>query len=199
MKNKILALVMASVLLSGSALQAAELHVKSTFGASADGTTSSTVFAPKASGVGQITDLAYRLDSGLTTGTVDIRRAESEQSISSATSTTGSVLWFDNDPTLVSLAEYVIFYDDSAGSYFLYRCTATAATSITVQETAPVTTTSDKIYPCMATVRRHAPAVVSNTMGNNNIWLPSDLPSALTLDGNTTSCRISVSGVRLAD
>ena len=181
---------------AGVNVEAVDLHVTSTFGDSEDGTKSATAFVPKAQGHAQITDLAYNLDQGTTTGTVDIQRGESEQAVSSATSGTGSVLWFDNNPTLVSLAEYVIFWDDSAATYFLYRCTGTAATSITIQETAPITTTSDKIYPCLPTVRRHALNPKSNTIGPADIWLPSDLPSALTIDGNTTSCRISVNGVR---
>jgi hypothetical protein len=193
--KKILLLATALIASAYSA-QSAEF-ITSTFSDTADGTRSATAFVPKAGGLAHITDLAYRLDAGLTTGTVDIRRGEREIAISSATSGTGSVLWFDNDPTATSVGEYVIFWDDSAAAYFLYKCSATATTSITVLETAPITTTSDKVYPCSATVRRHAPAVVSNSLGSCDIWLPSDMPTALTLDGNTTSCRISVNGNRV--
>lgn len=197
MKNKLMACLLAALAFSISLpIQAAELFVSSTFGDSEDGTKSATAFVPKAIGPACVTDLQYALDQGVTTGTVDIQRAESETSVNSATSGTGTVLWFDNDPTKVSSAEYVIFWDDSAATYFLYRCVTTAATSITIQETAPITTTSDKIYPCLPTVRRAVTNPKSNTMGTSAIWLPSDLPSALTIDGNTTSCRISVNGVR---
>jgi len=175
----------------------AQQFVVSTFSDSEDGTRSATTFVPKAAGFAHVTDLSYRLDSGLTTGTVDIQRGEREIAVNSATSGTGSVLWFDNDPTAVSVSEYVIFWDDSAATYFLYRCSASAATSITIQETAPITTTNDKVYSCLPTVRRHAAAVVSNSLGTCDIWLPSDMPSALTLDGNTTSCRISITGNRI--
>jgi hypothetical protein len=174
----------------------AQQFVVSTFADSEDGTRSATAFVPKSAGFGQITDLAYKLDAGITTGTVDIHRGEREIAVNSATSGTGSVLWFDNDPTAVSALEYLIFWDDSAKTYFLYRATVATATSITIQETAPITTTSDKVYACSAVVRRHAPNVVSNSLGACDIWLPSDMPSALTLDGNTTSCRIAISGVR---
>jgi hypothetical protein len=193
--KKILLLVMA--LVAGAYSLQAEEFITSTFSDTADGTKSATAFVPKGGGFAHITDLAYRLDSGLTTGTVDVRRGEREIAISSATSGTGSVLWFDNDPTATAVGEYVIFWDDSAAAYFLYKCTATAATSITIIETAPITTTSDKVYPCSATIRRHATAVVSNSLGSCDIWLPSDMPTALTLDGNTTSCRISVNGNRI--
>ena len=175
----------------------AEQFAVSTFGSSADGTRSATAFVPKAAGLAQVTDLAYALDQDVSTGTVDIHRGEREISVNSATSGTGSVLWFDNDPTAVSAAEYVIFWDDSAAAYFLYRCVTTAATSITIQETAPILTTNDKVYPCMARVRRFAQNPKSNTIGACDIWLPSDMPSALTIDGNTTSCRISVNGKRI--
>jgi len=194
MKKYILAVIALAVAL---VLPLQAEYVNSTFSSSADGTTSATVFVPKGSGFAHITDLSYDLDSAVTTGTVDIRAAESEQSIASATSGTGTVLWFDNDPTHVSAQEYVIFFDESANAYFLYKCTATAAASITIQETAPITTTSDKVYPLKATARRHAVNVISGSLGSADIWLPSDLPSALTIDGNTTSCRISINGVKI--
>ena len=199
MKNKLLAIMALMLSFAAVSVQAQEQYAASTFGSSADGTASATAFVPKATGLARVTDLSYNLDTGTSTGTVDIRRGESEKAIASATSGTGTVLWFDNDPTAVSAQEYVIFYDDSAATYFLYKCTASAATSITIQETAPITTTSDKLYSCLATVRRHAQNPKSSTVGPVNIWLPSDLPSALTIDGNTTSCRISVNGVRVRD
>jgi hypothetical protein len=194
MNKKLIALLMA---LSLSVSVHAQQYVVSTFSDSEDGTKSATAFVPKATGIAHITDLAYRLDAGLTTGTVDIHRAEREISVNSATSGTGSILWFDNDPTAVSAQEYVIFWDDSASTYFLYKATVSTATSITIQETAPITTTSDKVYPCMAVTRRHATNTVSGSLGSCDIWLPSDMPAALTLDGNTTSCRISVTGNRI--
>jgi hypothetical protein len=175
----------------------AQQFVAGTFSDSEDGTRSATAFVPKAAGFAHITDLAYKLDAGVTTGTIDIHRGEREIAVNSATSGTGSVLWFDNDPTAVSALEYVIFWDDSAAAYFLYRATASASTSITIQETAPITTTSDRVYPCSAVTRRHATNTVSNSLGACDIWLPSDMPSALTLDGNTTSCRIAISGRRI--
>ena len=183
-------------LLSLSTVFALE-RTESTFADSADGSKSATAFVPKGGGVGQITDLSYDLDTNVQTGTVSIRVAEQEKAINSATSGTGTVLWFDNDPTLSSATEYVIFWDDSAKEYFLYNVVASAATSVTIAQTAPISTTNDRIYPCAPQADRYAANVVSSTLGECNIWVPSDLPSALSIDGNTTSCRISVSGRRV--
>jgi hypothetical protein len=191
--NKILTLLMGLVLAAN--LQANDI-VRSTFSESADGTRSATAFVPKGAGFANVTDISYRLDSGATTATIDIQRAEKEHAVTSATTST-AVLWFDNDPAAISLSEYVIIYDESSNSYSLTRCSATASTSATVYSTQSLTT-SDKVYSCLATVRRHAPEMVTETVGSVNIWLPSDLPSALTLDGNTTSCRISVDGRRIS-
>jgi len=197
MNNILVKLVMALALAFALPLQADD-YITSVFNTSANGTASATVFVPRGAGIAHITDVSYDLDTLVTTGTIDIHQAESEQSITSATAS-GSVLWFDNDtPTHVAALEYVIFYDVSTNTYYLYRTTASAATSVTIQETlSAATTTADKIYPCKAVSRRHAPNVVSSTLGVADIWLPSDLPSALTLDGNTTSCRLSISGVRI--
>jgi hypothetical protein len=195
MNKKILASLL-GLALSFSAQ--AEQFVNGTFSDTADGTKSATAFVPKGSGFANITDLSYKLDAGLTSGTVDIRRAEAECAITSATSGSGTVLWFDNDPAQTAVGEYVIFLDVSLNTYTLHRVSVAGTTSITVLDTVSVaTTTSDKVYSCLPTIRRHAPSVVSSVQGTANIWLPSDLPSALTIDGNTTSCRISVNGVRI--
>jgi hypothetical protein len=194
--NKILALLAALFLVSLPIH--AEQYVAGPFNDTADGTRSATAFVPAGQGLAHVTDLTWDLDATVTTGTVDIRRGEAEFAVSSATSASGTAIWFDNDPTFVSAYEYVIFYDSSLKTYSLFRCVTSAATSITVQETIGVaTTTSDKLYSCLSTIRRHAPNVTSSTWSPADIWLPSDLPSALTVDGNTTSCRISVSGTRI--
>lgn len=196
MKNKILGMV-GALLLAVTPIRATD-EIQSTFSSTADGTKSATAFVPAANGFANVTDISYDLDTAVATGTIDIRQAEVEKAISSATSASGTVFWFDNDPTIVSAGEYIIFYDASANQYYLNRCNASSATSITVYETiTPATTTSDKIYSCLPTVRRHAVNVTSESLGLVDIWLPADLPSALTIDGNTTSCRISINGKRV--
>lgn len=173
---------------------------ESTILAGNTGTTSATVFVPTGTSAAEIRDIAHRLDNGVTTGTIDIRTAKSRSVVTSATSASQSVLWLDNDPTLVSVGDYVIFEDaDSTTTpMYLFRAKASASTSITVQETIGVaTTTSDNIYPLRAAVRRPAQPNHSPTANPHvSIWLPAGFPSALTLDGNTTSCSIAISGVR---
>lgn len=190
----ILLTVLASVQVYGQATEA-------TFLAGATGTTSATVFVPTASSAAEIRDLSYRLDAGVTTGTVDIRVAKARYSITSATAASGTTLWFANTGSaIVTQGDYVIFEDASSptANYYLYRAKTVTSTSITVQETiTPATALLDNVYPLNATVRRPAPPVNSTTSANRvSIWLPAGLPSALTLDGNTTSCQLEVSGVR---
>jgi hypothetical protein len=172
--------------------------VESTFVEGNTGTTSATVIVKPGSGAAEVSDIAYRLDTGTTSATVDIRTGKNRVQPNSATSGSGSVLWFDNNPTLVSAQDYVIFNDVSGKTFELLKCTASASTSITVQETISVATaTDDYIFPLNSRVRRPAPPVNSTTAGNKaSIWLPAGLPSAITLDGNTTSCQISISGTR---
>lgn len=162
------------------------------------GTRSATVIVKPGTGVAELKDLAYRVDASNASATVDIRTGKGRVSVNSATSGSGTVLWFDNDPTVITTSDYFIFEDVSLGTFQLNRCTATATTSITVLDaTGVATTTDDRIYTLNSRVRRPAPEIASSsTIGVTSIWLPANLPSALTLDGNTTSCQISVSGVR---
>lgn len=192
--TSILFLVLASVQVFGQATEA-------TFTVGGTGTTSATAFVPTASSAAEIRDLAVRTDTGVTTATVDIRTAKSRYPITSATAASTSVLYFSNTGSaIVTIGDYVIFEDASVTtpSYYLFRAKSVTSTSITVQETITVAAAiTDNIYPLNAAVRRPQQPVNSPTANNRvSIWLPAGLPSALTVDGNTTSCSIAVSGVR---
>jgi len=173
---------------------------ESVFNKGATGTTSATVIVPNGNGEAVINDLAYQIDAGLATATIAIRPGKTKFAVTSATSASGSVLWFTNSGTQVGVASYVIYFNAANATYTLLRASAATTTSITVQETiTPATTTSDLVYSTEGTINRHALPSQTFTSGNVNIWLPKNVPSALTLDGNTTSCRISISGRRRSD
>lgn len=173
-------------------------QVESTFVEGATGTTSATVVVKPGTSAAEIRDVGFRVDAGNNSATIDIRTGKSRKNVNSATSGSGTVLWFDNDPTVATTDDFVLFEDASLGTYSLLRVQASATTSITVRETISVaTTTSDGVYPLNARVRRPAPVSPSSTVSYvTSIWLPAGVPSALTLDGNTTSCQIAISGVR---
>lgn len=162
------------------------------------GTTSATVIVKPGTGAVELKDVAYRIDAGNASATIDIRVGKGRLSINSATASSGTVLWFDNDPTAVSTSDYLIFEDVSEGTYQLNRAVSTATTSVTVlTATGVATTTDDRVYTLASRVRRPAPErTASSSIGQTSIWLPANLPSAITLDGNTTSCQISLSGTR---
>ena len=171
-------------------------QVQDVFSQSATGTTSATVFVEGGGGFGEITDLSYRLDSNVTSGFVAIRSGQTKYPITSATSATGSVLWFSNTGTGVAQNDYIVFFDQSEGQYYLRRVTAATTTSVTLLTSlAPATTTSDYVWSLRDPVEKAvAPGLTSGQSTVTSIWLPRNVPSAITLDGNTTSCRISVSG-----
>ncbi len=175
--------------------------VQNVFGLSSTGTTSATVIIPEGAGFANVTDLAYRLDSAVTTGTVGIRMGQVKYPITSSTASAASVLWITNTGTAVAALEYVIVYDASAGTYYLRRVSAATTTSITIDSSISITTeTADYVWSTFDTVEKPVSNTTSATIGNGSmlgvLWLPANAPSALTIDGNTTACRISVNGVR---
>lgn len=183
-----------------SASLRAENDVVTTENQGATGTTSATVIVQPASGTFNLTDLQWRVDSANTSATVDIRTGKARVAVTSATAASGTALWFSNSsPTLVAAQDYVIYFNAAAGTYTLLKCTASTSTSITVQETiSPATATADNIYTLNARIRRPASSSAASVTvaGASNLWFPANLPTALTVDGNTTSCQISISGVR---
>ena len=176
----------------------AENEVNRTFSAGSTGTTSATAIVSAGDGAAQVTDLVWDLDNTVTTGTVDVRVGNKKMAVTSATSGSGSVLWFDNTGSIVASGDYLILF--SGGSHTLVRTKGTVATtSATIQETVAATSTSDSIWTTLTTVRRNAPDLTtSSTLAPVNIWIPENVPTAFTIDGNTTACKISVSGVRSA-
>lgn len=193
LKNTILSLL-ALVALSLQAF--GQGSVDAVFNVGATGTTSATAIVPAALGTGQITDLATRLDAGLTTGTIEIRNATTRKAVTSATSASGTQLWFTNTGTAVGVSSYVIYFNAAAGSYTLVKALAATTTSITATAAiTPATATTDFVYPLAAVVSRPV-STATSTSTPASIWIPSGMPAALTLDGNTTACRIAVSGVR---
>ena len=176
--------------------------VSSVFGESASGTRSATAIVKPGKEPGIVTDLTWEVDSGVQTASVDIRLGEKRYAVASATSGSGTVLWFTNSGTAVAADEFVIFHDVSVGTYTLHRVQSATATSVTVYETVSVaTTTSDFVFSLLDVMRRPArPVTTSGTTGPAavDIHIPADLPSAFIVDGNTTSCRVNVNGVRSA-
>lgn len=165
-----------------------------------NGTTSATVIVPQGEGMANITDLSVRLDSGVTTGIVSIDIAKTVHAITSATAASASVFWFDNAASDVAVSGFIIFLDQSTGTYYLRKVSAASTTSCTTYSSVPVATlaTYDKIWSCLSTIQKPVFTNVSATLGSSTpgIWLPSTMPVAFTVDGNTTSCRITLSGIR---
>jgi hypothetical protein len=179
--------------------------VSDVFNSSASGTTSATVILPESNDFGNVTDLAWKLDAGLTTGFVAIQAGQNRHPVTSATASAASVLWFNNvgndsSGFDVSAYEYLIFFDKSTSTYYLRRTNAAATTSVTLQASISVTTvvTDDAVWSTYAAVEKPIIGSTSATVGSGlgNIWIPAKAPTAFTIDGNTTACRISVSGVR---
>ncbi len=198
MKNKLILLV-AFALASVSASYA---EIEQNFNVSATGTTSATAIVPSGTGIAEVTDLSYRLDAGTTTGTISQYAGARAYLITSATASAASVLWISNDSTGIAVGEFIIFLDASTGNYFLRRVSAATTTSITINSSIAVTTevTNDRVWSTLATVEKPVENLTtganSRSGGLCSIWLPAGVPSALVIDGNTTSCRISVNGVR---
>lgn len=175
----------------------AEHEVKSVFNTSASGTTSATVFVQDRDEFALITDIAWRLDSNNTTGLIVVRPGDVRYTSTSATSSSGTVVWFANTGTAVATGEYIIILDESAGDYYLRKTIAASTTSVTVSESiSPALTTSDLIWSVLGSFERPVGATNSQTVSLGAIWLPKNKPTAITVDGNTTACRISISGHR---
>lgn len=184
------------ILLSMAAIGYGQSPVDAIIDEGATGTASATVFINEGTSNVNITDLSWRLDAGVSTGTVDFRIGDNRYNVSSATSASSTQLWFANTGTTVAVDSFVIIYDVSAGDYFLRKAVAATTTSITLNVSlSPAITTSDLVWNTRGTISK----AVANTVSTStayNIWLPANVPTAITLDGNTTACRISVSGVR---
>lgn len=193
MKKHILALFLAFTLTS-TALYA---RVEKVFNSSATGTTSATVFVPKGAGVAEVKGLAWRIDAGVTTAFVGEYIGRKQYAITSSTASAASVLWFNNANSEVTDGSFVIFYDLSADTYYLRRVTTATTTSVTLLNSIAVTTTtSDLIWGCLPAVNMPVGDPARTSGGFPQLWLPTENPVALVIDGNTTSCAISVSGAR---
>jgi hypothetical protein len=145
--------------------------------------------------------LSYKLDGGVTTGRIAVYPGKQQVAVTSATSASQSVIWFDNSNSIVGTGDYLIFNDVSEGTYTLIRVSvkATALTSATVQDTISVAmTTSDLLFTTSGRFIRHAPQMTTSSTVQplNGIYLPANLPSAVSIDGNTTSCSVFISGTR---
>lgn len=195
--NKIQSLTLALVLCFSSFVMG-QGSVVGTINVADSGTVSATVFVPAGSGFVNITDLGWRLDAGVTTGLVTFRSGDVNYASTSATSASGTVVWFANTGTAVGVGEHIIIYDESTGSYILRYTSAATTTSVTVtQAISPALTTSDRIWSVVSSVARPVPNVNSQSSAMS-IWLPAMAPTAITIEGNTTACRISANGVRSA-
>lgn len=193
MKNKIMLLV-AFVLMG---VQASYALTESVFNSSATGTTSATAFVPVGEPIGMVSDLSYRLDSTVTTGFIGEYVGARQYLITSSTASAASVLWFDNSGGGVAAGSFVIFLDHNTQTYFLRRVSTAATTSCTLYASIAVTTTTqDRLWLCSTAVERAVVASNSSTGGVAQLWIPASMPAAIVIDGNTTSCRISISGFR---
>lgn len=194
-------LLLLTVLMLGIAGRSyGQADILSSFTASSQGTVSTTVVIPAGQGQAMISDLAFKMDAGVTSGTVNVVPGRAGYSITSATAS-GSVYFFDNTGSHVVAGSYVIFDDVSTGVLTLNRVLSATTTSCTTQETmAAATTTSDFIFSTLGRFNRPIPQSISTTIGSAvNIWLPSGVPSALFLDGNTTACSLFIDGIRRKD
>ena len=200
MKNKYLLNLLAAFVLLIGVNSYEQSTVSDVFNKSSSSTTSATVILPEANDFGNVTDLAWKLDAGLTTGFVAIQIGQARHPVTSATTSAASVLWFDNTGTDIAAYDYLIFYDKSTSTYFLRRTNAASTTSVTLQASIAVTTvvSDDVVWSTYAAVEKPVIGSTSATVGSGlgSVWLPARAPAAFTLDGNTTACRISVSGVR---
>jgi hypothetical protein len=172
----------------------------STFQEGSTGTTSATVVIRPSEGSAHVTDIIYKLDSTLTTGTISVYPGKARFLVTSATAS-GTTLWFDNSSSAVAAGDFVILSDVSTVNNYLYRTTAVTTTSVTINSSiTAATTTSDIVYSTRGRFVRHAPTInTSQTFPSVSVWLPSGVPSAIAVDGNTTACSIFVSGVRTRD
>lgn len=192
--------IMAGLLLAASVYGTAfgQSFVNGTVNKSATGTTSATVVVEPSNAPVEITDLRARFDSGVSTGLVVFRSGDAQYQITSSTSASQSVVSFANTGTAVGVGEYIIVFDASAGDYLLRHVTAATTTSVTVNTaiTPALTVLDDIVWSVDSSVERPTSNLVSGTDAFGRVWLPAGRPTAVTVDGNTTACRISLSGVR---
>lgn len=175
----------------------AQNYVNGVINKSSTGTTSATVFIEPGDTPVEITDMRTRLDAGVTTGFVSFSIGDVAYPVTSATSSSGTVVFFTNTGTAVAAQEFVIVYDSSAGDYFLRKVTAAATTSVTVAASiSPALTVDDTLWSIDSVVERPVLDTTSRTDPFGQVWLPKGKPVAVTVDGNTTACRIAISGVR---
>lgn len=164
---------------------------------SASGTTSATAYIkPGNHSAVELTDIAWDVDINLATGFIAIREGKQRFASASATSSTTG-LWFPSAHGL-AVNDYVLVEDVSANTLTLAKISAVATTSATSYSTFSMATT-DFIWTLNAAVNRPAndqttSAATGTTFGVGSLWLTGRNPVALTLDGNTTSCNLSVSG-----
>lgn len=178
-------------------LTVAQARIEKVFNSSATGTTSATVFVPKGMGVAEVKGLAWRIDAGVTTAFVGEYIGRKQYAVTSSTASAASILYFNNANSEVTAGSFVIFYDTSADTYFLRRTTAATTTSVTLLSSIAVTTTtSDLVWGCFSTVNMPVGDPARTAGGFPGLWLPAENPTALVIDGNTTSCAISISGSR---
>lgn len=164
---------------------------------SASGTTSATVIVEGGNAPVELTDVGFRFDAGVTTGLLVVQSGDAQYDVASATAASTSIIWFTNTGTAVAVGEYVILFDESTGDHYLRRVNAATTTSVTVQASIGIAQTIlDKVWSVDSTVERPVTGNPSATSNVGRVWLPAGRPTALTVDGNTTACRISVSGVR---
>lgn len=203
--NKFKALLLVGLLAASSAFA----DIEQVFSDSRTGTTSATAFVPHGGGApANITAVSWRLDSGVTTGFVAFRPGRGRFAVTSGVAS-GATIFVSNTGTIISALDSVIFFDESdsdGNPYTLHTVTAAATTSITVNPTVGVTsTTSDVVWHVPLAEVAEFPVsstgltTTSSTafqFGKTDFWFNGQAPVAVTIDGNTTSCRIGISGVR---
>ncbi len=197
--NKIKVMALSLLVIAQGISSANAEDVRGVVNKSATGTTSATLIVEGTADPVELTDQSWRMDASVTTGLIAFRSGDVRYPVTSATSASSTQLWFANTGTAVAVGDYVIIHDVSDDSYILNRAAAATTTSITVQSTiSPAITTSDNVWSVNDNTgsEKPIPATASATSSFGSIWLPAGRPTAVTIDGNTTSCRISVSGVR---
>lgn len=164
---------------------------------STSGTTSAMAYITAGNSTAvKLTDIAWKVDAGNVSSTLNIRQGIKRFASTSAT-TSSAVVWFANADSQIAAGSYLLFEDTSAGSLTLTRASAASTTSATCYDTFSATT-SDNVWALSTVVTR--PAVDTATSGTKlpgDVWLPGSAPTALILDGNTTACKLSVSGARV--
>lgn len=219
MKNNIKLLLM-TVLAGCVANNSFAGNIRNTILQGRTGTTSATTVVAAEAGSCKLTDIMTRVDTGVSTASVVFRQGVTQHRVTSSTTANGTALFFNNVNSQGTLAvqktDYVIFQPigsnvgivpSAQSPYVLLRCNNATSTSITVQETITTSTTisttsptqTDVIWSTLGSFSKPVPnGTLSPTSGSlQNVWLPADVPTALTLDGNTTACSLFISGIRI--